>query len=173
MNAAYIVAGFVSSGNRLLSAIMVRSGCAGEGSTNQPSREQIPPPTRPLVIIEHYDVQGWIRALRHAGYSPVVVCVLVREPIANIRSAITRGHYSQEQVDQAYADRSRRIADNLLHAFLEGIIPEVLTYEGLTEPFLAAWLPRIGLPYVPGEIILPGQIAPPRIELQNEKWYPR
>ncbi len=33
---AYIVSGVNSSGNRLLASILVRSGCAGEGSTRQP-----------------------------------------------------------------------------------------------------------------------------------------
>jgi hypothetical protein len=65
------------------------------------------------------------------------------------------------------------LAQNLTDALAAGIVPEVLTYEGLTEQFLAAWLPRIGLPYVPGDIVLPGQIAPSKIELQNAKWYPR
>ena len=99
--------------------------------------------------------------------------VIVREPIANIRSAIARGHWPEQLCEAAYGRRTHDLAKNLSDSLAAGIVPEVLTYEGLTEPFLAAWLPRIGLTYVPGEIILPGQTAPPGIELQNDKWYPR
>jgi hypothetical protein len=48
---------------------------------------------------------------------------------------------------------------------------EIVTYEGLSEPFLEKWLPRIGLPYVPGELSLPGQVAPGEICNQNAKHY--
>ena len=171
--AAYRVAGFESSGNGLLASILVRSGCAGEASTDQPTPDELPPPKRPLVVIDHDEVARWIAALRGRGYDPVRVLVIVRERIANIRSAITRGHWPQQLCEAAWARRSTDLAQNLADALAAGIVPEVLTYEGLTEPFLAAWLPRIGLPYVPGEIVLPGQIAPSSIELQNAKWYPR
>jgi hypothetical protein len=184
-HAAYLVAGFESSGNRLLASILVRSGCAGEASTNQPPLDRLPPPERPLVVIAHEQptaerlaaphgqaVARWIAALNGRGYDPVRVLVIVREPVANIRSAIARGHWPQELCEAAYCRRTHDLAQNLSDSLAAGIVPEVLTYEGLTEPFLAAWLPRIGLRYVPGAIILPGQIAPPRIELQNEKWYP-
>ena len=60
---AYIVAGVNSSGNRLLASILVRSGCAGEGSTNQPMRfDAIPPPQQSVVIIKHGGLTGWIRS---------------------------------------------------------------------------------------------------------------
>jgi len=184
--AAYLVAGFESSGNRLLASILVRSGCAGEASTNQPSLDRLPPPERPLVVIAHeapaadrvavphgQAVARWTAALKSHGYDPIRVLAIVREPIANIRSAIARGHWPQELCEAAYARRTYDLAKNLSDSLAAGIVPEVLTYEGLTEHYLAAWLPRIGLPYFPGAIVLPGQIAPPQIESQNEKWYPR
>lgn len=173
MPTAYLIAGWPSSGNRLLAAVLVRSGCAGEASTEQPDIDFIPPATRPLVVYQHWDVRAWIRALRRAGYERVVVIVIVREPVACVRSAIAHDHFQCPNFDRLWADRSRDITQHLFDAIVEGVIPEIVTYEGLTEPFLAAWLPRIGLPYVPGEIILPGQIASSSIESQNEKWYPR
>ena len=43
--------------------------------------------------------------------------------------------------------------------------------QGLSEPFLERWLPRIGLPHVPGELSLPGQVVPGEICNQNAKHY--
>ena len=126
-----------------------------------------------LAVARGQAVARWIAALDGRGYHPIIVCVIVREPVANIRSAIARGHWPQELCEAAYCRRTQDLAKNLSDSLAAGIVPEVLTYEGLTEHFLAAWLPRIGLPYVSGEITLPGQIAPPGIALQIEKWYPR
>ena len=167
---AYIVTGPVSSGNRLLASILVRSGCAGEGSTNQPMRaDQLPAPTRPLVIIKHGGLTGWIRALRAKGYDRIVVILIIREPIANADSMVRRGHH--QEFEDAYAHRIVAIAANITEALAQRVELEIITYEGLSEPFLRRWLPRIGLPYVPGPLSLPGQAAPATIRNQNARHY--
>lgn len=51
---AYIISGPESSGNRLLAGILVRSGCSGEGSHNQPHcPNDIPEPDKHFVLIKH------------------------------------------------------------------------------------------------------------------------
>jgi hypothetical protein len=167
---AYIVSGVNSSGNRLLASILVRSGCAGEGSTRQPMRvDQLPPPERPIVIIKHGALTGWIRALRRLGYDHIVVIIPVREPIANCASMVARGHL--QDFEDAYHHRLVAISRNIIEALAQRVDVELITYEGLSEPFLEKWLPRIGLPYVPGHLSLPGQIAPGEICNQNAKHY--
>ncbi|GIW83172.1 MAG: hypothetical protein KatS3mg105_4979 [Gemmatales bacterium] len=168
--AAYIVSGAVSSGNRLLAAILVRSGCAGEASTNQPMRaDQLPLPTQPLVIIKHGGLTGWIRALRAKGYERIVVILPIREPIANADSMVRRGHHPD--FEDAYAHRIVVIAKNITEALAQRVDLEIVTYEGLTEPFLERWLPRIGLPYIAGPLSLPGQAVPKTIVNQNARHY--
>jgi len=167
---AYIVAGVTSSGNRLLASVLVRSGCDGEGSTRQPKTAgRLPPPNRPLVIIKHGGLSGWIRAFRSLGYERIVVIVLVREPIANSASMVARGH--QHDFEGAYHHRLVAISRNIVEALANKVDVEIITYEGLSEPFLEKWLPRIGLPYVPGQLSLPGQAAPGEICNQNAKHY--
>lgn len=167
---AYIVAGVNSSGNRLLASILVRSGCAGEGSTNQPMRiEEIPLPDRSIVIIKHGMLTGWIRRFRELGYQRIVVIVPIREPIANCLSIVSRGHLSD--FEDAYHHRVVAITRNLVEALAQRVDLELITYEGLSEPFLRQWLPRIGLPYVHGHLSLPGQHASNEICNQNAKHY--
>lgn len=171
MPTAYLVAGPPSAGNRLVAAALVRSGCLGEGSDNQPKRAiDVPPPgDKPVVVIKHRYVSDWIRTLRAIGYDRVVVVVVVREPIANARSLVANG--SVTRFDDARKMIARMIAKNVFAATSEHATLEVITYEGLNEQFLEAWLPRIGLPYVDGPLDLPGQNGPSEITNQNGKHY--
>ena len=167
---AYIVAGVNSSGNRLLASILVRSGCAGEGSSNQPLRfDEIPPPQQSVVIIKHGSLTGWIRRFRELGYQRIVVIIPIREPIANCSSIVAHGHLND--FEDAYHHRVVAISRNIVEALAQRVDLEIITYEGLSEPFLQQWLPRIGLAYVPGLLSLPGQIAPDTISNQNGKHY--
>ena len=70
-----------------------------------------------------------------------------------------------------YRYRTVTIARNIVEALAQDVQLEIITYEGLSEPFLAEWLPRIGLPHVGGGLSLPGQIAPDTISNQNGKHY--
>jgi len=168
---AYLVCGPESSGNRLLASVLCRSGCDGEGSTRQPRHFSAIPPCcgRPYVLIHHHNLRPWIRGLYSRGYRNVIAVIVVRDPVAAARSAVSRGHYDSEQ--EAYASRVECLTENLKAAADAGIRCEVVTYEGLTEPFLQAWLPMIGLPYVNGPLLLPGQLTTSDICNQNEKHY--
>jgi len=167
---AYIVAGPESSGNRLLAAILVRSGCAGEGSTRQPQNiSDIPRPDRDYVLISHHLIPMWVRALKEIGYERVHVIIIVREPIANTQSAVNRGH--QKTIQEAKTDRLLTIASNIADSLAHGIEPEVITYEGICEEWLKMWLPTIGLQYQDGPLSLPGQHAPPTFNNMNHRHY--
>lgn len=168
---AFIVCGAVSSGNRLLSSILCRSGCTGEPSTLQPETiDQLPHAgTAPYVCIKHEDLAKWIEALRARGFRRIVAIVIVREPVAHVASILARGHATN--VRAARRGRVNATAANIRDAVASGAELEIITYEGLTEPFLKKWLPDIGLPYRPGPLAMPGQHAPSHIENQNLRHY--
>lgn len=171
MTTAYLIAGPPSSGNRLVASIFARSGCLGVGSCDQPTRTgEIPEAAdRPLVIIKHRKINRWALALYAAGYKRVVVVVVVREPIANARSLVDHGHVVG--FSDAQSLRISMIARNIVAGMNYADRLEVITYEGLTEEFLSAWLPEIGLPYAPGPLDLPDQDTPASITNQNARHY--
>ena len=167
---AYIVCGAESSGNRLVASILCRSGCDGEGSTRQPqSLEQLPNAERPYVCILHYHLSPWVRALRANGFARIVAILPIREPLANVRSMMVRGH--RTDFEDGYRYRTVTIARNIVEALAQDVQLEIITYEGLSELFLSEWLPRIGLPYVGGGLSLPGQHTSNEICNQNAKHY--
>ena len=170
MTNAYIVAGPESSGNRLVAAILVRSGCRGEGSTNQPKSvdELQPDDGTPYVIIAHHNLMRWIDALRSMDYR-VHVVVVIREPVATIGSQVARGHIADPQ--RAYMVRSQTIARTFEDTTKSGVATHVVTYEGLCESALKQWLPLIGLEYASGPLDLRGQDSPDWITNENEKHY--
>lgn len=185
MTTAYFIAGAPSSGNRMLTAALVRAGCAGEGSTEQPHFDndfKMPQAgARPYVMFGHpnsNDVKArtltqWVEALREHGYTRIVVIFLIREPIAHARSCMAPEHNHNKTEEEASAVRLRILRQSFgeLDRGLEVDQVEVVTYEGITEEFLKEWLPRIGLQYAPGELYLPGQHAPTSIQNQNSKHY--
>lgn len=167
---AFVICGPESSGNRLVAAIFCRSGCGGEGSTNQPqSPAQLPPANRDYVIIKHTNLTKWVNALKERGFESVTAILVIREPIANVRSMIARGHRTNAK--DAYESRTQTILQNVREIMSLGIPVEIITYEGLTESFLAAWLPRLGLPYVSGPLSLPGQRVSSDLRNQNSRHY--
>jgi hypothetical protein len=171
MPVAYLIAGPPSAGNRLVASALVRSGCLGVGAGDvQPkSFGDIPiAGDQPLVIIKHRKIFKWTRALYGAGYSRVVVIVIVREPIANALSLVERGHVVGLEDAQSY--RTTVIAQNIASGLFADRL-EIITYEGLSELFLSHWLPEIGLPYIPGPLDLPDQDTPSAIQNQNGKHY--
>lgn len=170
MSTAYLVCGPESSGNRLVASILCRSGCGGEGSTRQPQRPADLPPARgPYALIKHHRLPLWIASLRAIGYGRVCAVMPLREPVAQTRSAVDRGH--EASVADARAKRASTIRDNVRDAYRLADQVELLTYEGLSEAMLREWLPLVGLRYVAGPLQLDGQLAPPVIEPQNERHY--
>lgn len=165
---AYIIAGPVSSGNRLLASILIQSGCYGSSTAQQIDRtNEIPVPKQPLVLIKHTSIAHWVRALQETGYGNVVIIVLIREPIANVDSMIRNEHYQntkkQRLLDRRVCPidinrhahkkdlhriRTSTIAENIAEARDVDAELEIISYEGLSEQFLRRWLPLIGLEYV-------------------------
>lgn len=171
MTTAYIVAGPESSGNRLVAAILARSGCLGEGSTDQPlTPDDIPrASSQSVVVISHRDLTDWIAGARRLGYGSVSVIVVIREPIATVKSQVARGHFAD--IATAHDSRTRTISDAINDTMSSGADLHVITYEGLTEDALRVWLPSIGLEYRNGPLELRGQDSPNWIRNSNGKHY--
>lgn len=97
---AYVVVGPESSGNRLLTALLVRAGCAGAGSTSQPF--DLPTEEDPAVLLRSYphgnewpDLAAICGELRNRGYV-VRVLVLVRDPWCVVQSQRTRQQHPEQ-----------------------------------------------------------------------------
>ena len=154
---AYIVSGANSSGNRLLASILVRSGCRGEGNTNQPTNEHDIPESDgthfAMIAQEHLGL--WSTRFLSKGYDSIVAILIIREPVANGLSMVKRGHW--KTIQQALDSRQRIISDTIRDAESLAIELHIVTYEGLSEPMLESWLPTIGLPYSTGPLQLRGQ----------------
>lgn len=172
MRKAFIVCGPESSGNRLVAAILVRAGCWGEGSTNQPKTiDEIPQDSTNIVWIKHHQLEGAVKDLRDIGFDDITLIIVVREPEANCRSMVKNGHLTS--IDQAYGERLRTIQAALNTGFTFDCKIEIITYEGLSTAMLKLWLPRLGLPIdnldTPLQLI--GQHAPSIISNENAKHY--
>lgn len=137
----YIVCGPESSGNRLMTSILVRAGCWGEGSTNQPRLEDVPDVEKAVVII-HHNLASSFAKLNERGFD-VMAIMLVREWTANIESLINRGF------DQDRMAAERRIlttlASNLFDALCYNVPMVVTTYESINHDSLPDLLNRLGL----------------------------
>jgi hypothetical protein len=168
-----IVAGPESAGNRLLASILVRAGCAGSGSTDQPRCAAEVPPADNAVWIMHHQLARHAQELHALGWQ-VEVLIVVREWTANVGSLVQRGH---DQFRRAAGQRIlTTLADNLHDILVRHIPCRVLTYEGLTEGSIRALLLDLGLraDNLGEPLRLDGQIAPcqPEPLLANAKHYP-
>lgn len=167
---AYAITGPESGGNRLMASILIRSGCTGSASTDQPTNVyQIPDATSNYVFIYHRQLSPWIAQCKTRGYSRVIPIIMIRDPIAQCQSMVNRGHV--KSIEEAEWYRFRDIYEALRTCHIHDIIPQIVTYEGLSERFLEKWLPMIGLPVRRGPISLPGQSARQSIDNQNAKYY--
>ena len=157
MTTAYIVSGAESSGNRLLASILVRSGCRGEGSTDQPENEWDIPWSdgTHFAMIAQENLELWANRFMSKGYDRIVALLIIREPVANVSSIVKHGH--RATIQQALESRQRIISDTIRDAESLAIELHIVTYEGLSEPMLELWLPTIGLPYSTGPLQLRGQ----------------
>lgn len=139
---AFIVCGPESSGNRVLGAILCRAGCWGNGSTEQPTIEQIPADADNVMLIRHHDLLQTFRALKARGFEPTAI-LTVREWTANLKSLVMRGHDASEL---AAEDRLRRtLLSNLCDAVTYHIPLIVTTYESLNRGSIRALLERLQL----------------------------
>lgn len=174
MSRAFLVSGYMSSGNRAVAGILVAAGCAGKASTEQPQYlGQLEAGHDNYVVIRHDRVALWADELAGLGYE-VAVLILIREPHATACSAANVGH------DRSYGEARRRRL-SYLHATLRdceewGIRHEVFTYESLESTGARESLLRwCGLPEEAAQasLTLPGQIAPESFQCANEKHYRR
>ena len=171
MRRAFIICGALSSGNRLVGAILVRAGCWGDSSTNQPKDiSEIPKDAKDIIWI-HPPWDTLISDLRTAGFEKIIFIVVIREPEANCRSMVKSGFYKELQ--PAYDERTAHLCNILNVAAINNCQIEIITYEGLSVPMLKLWLPRLGLPIhnLDEPLQMIGQLAPDYISNENAKHY--
>lgn len=172
MKRAFIVCGAPCSGNRLVGAILVRAGCWGEGSTNQPkSISEIPTTAQDIVWIHPPHLETIPDDLRHIGFEEITFILVIREPEANVRSMVNGGFH--KTLEQAYQRRIDNIQNSIKVALNFNCKIEIITYEGLSIRMLELWLPRLGLPInnLEAPLNLVGQFAPDVISNENAKHY--
>jgi hypothetical protein len=171
MKRAFIICGPQSSGNRLLGAILVRAGCWGEGSTNQPKHiSEIPSDTEKIVWIHPPCLDTALTDLKAVEFN-ITIIIIIREPEATCRSMVKAGFYPD--LATAFNERIVKIQDSINTASKHNCKIEILTYEGLTMPMLKLWLTRLGLltNNLENPLNLVGQFAPDFISNQNSKHY--
>jgi len=137
---AFIVCGAESSGNRLLAAILVRAGCWGQSSTDQPAVADVPDTEPLVVIIRHRDLKETHDSLQQKGFR-VTGVMPVREWNANIKSMVSRGHVSVAADAELCIKRVlyRNLSDSLVYD-----IPLIVTtYESLQDQAAVAALLRL------------------------------
>lgn len=172
MRRAFIVSGPLSSGNRLVGAILVRAGCWGEGSTNQPySIKEIPVNVKDIVWIHPPSLPTLPNQLRSIGFDEITFIVVIREPEANARSMVKVGFC--KSLEEAYQRRVIDVSATINIGLANDCKIEIITYEGLSVPMLKLWLPRLGLPIhnLDQPLQLIGQLAPDVISNENWKHY--
>lgn len=172
MKRAFIVCGPPSSGNRLVGAILVRAGCWGEGSTNQPNTiDQIPSDAKDIVWIHPPNIKTIPSDLRTIGFDEITFIVVIREPEANARSMVNGGFH--KSLEDAYQRRIFDVFNFINIGLVNNCKVEIITYEGLSTPMLKLWLPRLGLPIhnLDQPLQLVGQLASDVISNENGKHY--
>lgn len=172
MRRAFIICGPPSSGNRLVGAILVRAGCWGEGSTNQPKNiSEIPTDAKDIVWIHPRCWDTLVSDLKTAGFEKIIFIMVIREPEANCRSMVKSGFY--KTIEQAYTKRIASFCNVINIATTNNCQIEIITYEGLSTPMLKLWLPRLGLPIdnLNQPLHMIGQLAPYYISNENSKHY--
>jgi len=156
IHAAYLVCGPVASGNRLMASILLRSGCIGFHGDEQPQREEeiLVSKGEPFVMVQHGNIVGWVGGLRRAGYSHITGVVMIREPIAAMRSAIKKHGFTND-LGSMLGSRNRTLVRNITELKANGAEVEIVPYEGLCEEGVKLWLPHIGLKYHTGTLHSP------------------
>lgn len=147
MSQAFLICGTQSSGNRFLVRIFLAAGCAGKAHFNQPEIPEDVPLRENYVTFRHHYIPKWVDMLKRSGYDRVTCVLPIREPWANIQSQLLRGHY--RRFHEAYRFRSQVIAQNARDAILVADRLEIVSVEGITQPFLEQWLPLLGLKWNP------------------------
>lgn len=145
---AFIVCGAESSGNRLVTAYLVRAGCHGSGSHLQPTDADLETTSvERIVIIRHgLEVGKTIPILRERGYD-ITAIVVIREESALLKSQVDHHHFPDVGVARVGTRNQHREA---FRAILDaGIDFIMLPLEALVLhpiPVVRRMLERVGLP---------------------------
>lgn len=93
MKRLFLVCGPESAGNRLVAVYLARAGVDIDASTNEQLPERVTVQSRDVGLIVHHEpkLSRTVQLAQSFGRS-VLMVVLVREYVANIRSMIARGH---------------------------------------------------------------------------------
>lgn len=170
MTNAYLVLGAESSGNRLMTRVLIAAGCAGVAGAQQALDDAIPPADgTPIVWLRSVphgrvfpDIAAHIHLLDAAGYC--VRCVVMhRDFHAQTHSQVAARHVQTLEQAQMHV----RLAYQRIYAALSETKCwyVALNYEALVQnpDAVMAWLlPMLDLP-------IPLLSEPIRNE--NEKWY--
>jgi hypothetical protein len=168
----FIINGPAASGNRLVGAILVRAGCWGEGSTNQPlTIHEVPVNVKNAIWIHpRCGLEVAIKGLKGFGFE-ITTILVIREPEANTRSMVKAGFF--KDIETAHQERNNSIQYTINTSLKFGCNLEIITYEGLSNSMLKIWLPKIGLSAdnlnLPLNLV--GQNAASFISNENQKYY--
>lgn len=126
MRQAFVICGPQSSGNRLLGAILVRAGCWGEGSTNQPKHiSEIPSDTEKIVWIHPPCLDTALTDLKTAEFD-ITTILIIREPEATCRSMVKVGFYPD--LTTAFNERIINVQNTINAASKHNCKIEIITY---------------------------------------------
>ena len=164
---AYLVFGPESSGNRLMTRILVGCGCFGDGDHRQRLNTAPPPPG--VHIAWHRSVpyaKGWpdlchlIDIVRAAGYMPMGL-VMTRDINAVAHSQVNAPHVPDLEIAHKHITRAYRLIFDSLNKRDTPFC--MVSYESLSNPGYLAWLlEHLGLE-------LKDELEP--IENRNLKYY--
>lgn len=173
----FLVCGPESSGNRLMTRILIRAGCYGDYNMFQRlDNEDVPPNINDIVIHRSFpfgnegegrhwpDLYQIINRFEEMGHKLDHIIVMSRDFRCTIKSQLKANHVhkweqAQENIIYAYHTIYWQI---MLNKYQAKIIP--VTYEGLVHHPRATlgWLlPALNLPMIETEFIFDA----------NEKWY--
>lgn len=176
MKQAYVVCGPESSGNRLLTSILIRSGCVGEASDQPGLWHQKKPSNEEKIVLtisfphghEWIDLVDILTQLNNRGYA-VWFLITVRDHHCVIESQKQSRLKAPELAWGNYMRAYREIFKQL--AFMD--VPILMVpYEAIISrsvEYVRELLTTLNLPYVDGEVIVNGKVT--AITDGNAKYY--
>jgi LPS sulfotransferase NodH len=172
MMKAYLVLGPERSGTRLMTRILIASGCFGDDGHDQRLDKSLPDPEMAPVIVwrrslphrqEWPNLQVMINSLRGKGYD-VQAIITPRDWFAVAQSQVSENLVSD--VDVSYRHQQRAYSTIFAELMLNKVPFVVVSYEHLVQrpkPVITRLMEYLGLPALlaTGVEVYDG----------NEKWY--
>ena len=162
---AFLVCGPESSGNRLMTRLLVAAGCYGDGAHFQRLDRAIPVHEHQIVWMrsvphahEWPDLSGMVHQLRGLNYT-VQVVVMSRDWTAVARSQVAAGHAPDEAT--ALSNIREAWRHIFTHLNLVDVPYVVVNYESLVQrpsAALAGVMALFGLPLPEHEYIYDGNV---------------